>query len=137
MAKVESVAPTIDFEALLQPIAGENPSGESTQYSGLYDEIREARRADDASLSQGQWVEALKVADYHRVIDLATSALSTQTKDVQICVWFCEALASQQGFAGFRDGIQLIRRLEEDFGILFILKLTKAIWKLVPMRLTG
>lgn len=115
MANVESIAPTIDFEALLQPIPGDNPAGEGMQYSGLYDEIREARRADDPSLSQGQWQTDLKFADYRKVIDLAVSSISTQTKDLQIAVWLCEALVGQNEFAGFRDGLHLVRRLEEEF----------------------
>lgn len=115
MANVEPIAPTIDFEVLLKPISDEKPSGEPMQYSGLYDEIREARRADDATLSQGKWQTDLKVADYRKVVELSTSALSSQTKDIQVAVWLTEALTAQQGFAGFRDGVQLIRRLEEDF----------------------
>lgn len=117
MANVEPVAPTIDFEALLQPIPGDNPSGQSMQYSEtlLYDKIRAAREADDPTLSQGQWQTELKVADFRQVINLSTDALTKQTKDLQIAVWFCEALTSINGFAGFRDGLQLIRRLEEDF----------------------
>ena len=39
--------PVIDLEAIMQPISEENPSGESLRYSGLYDEITEARRADE------------------------------------------------------------------------------------------
>lgn len=115
MANVEPIAPTIDFEVLLTPIAGDNPAGEPMQYSGLYDEIREARRADDTSVSYGEWQTELKVADFRKVVELAISALSTQTKDLQIAVWLTEALTGQYGFAGFRDGLQLIRRLEEDF----------------------
>lgn len=116
MANVEPVAPTIDFEALLQPIPGDNPSGQPMRYAGtLYKDIQEARTADDPTLSQGQWQTELKVADFRQVINLATTSLSTQTKDLQIGVWFCEALTAQHGFAGFRDGIKLLRRFEEDF----------------------
>ncbi|MGH9946341.1 MAG: type VI secretion system ImpA family N-terminal domain-containing protein, partial [Pyrinomonadaceae bacterium] len=32
---------------MLQPISDEAPSGENLRYSGVYDEITEARRADD------------------------------------------------------------------------------------------
>src|SRR5438132_7091167 len=49
----------IDLKALLKPIAGENPSGENLRYSGLYDEIADARRADD-NLNQGAWQTELK-----------------------------------------------------------------------------
>jgi hypothetical protein len=56
-------AAVFNLDALLAPIAGENPSGENLQYSGLHDEIREARRADD-DVPQGDWVHELKVADW-------------------------------------------------------------------------
>lgn len=112
---VESALPVIDFETLLQPISEENPSGESMQYSGLYDEIREARRADEVGLDQGQWQTALKVADYLQVINLATTALNSQTKDLQVSAWLTEAITKQHGFPGLRDGLRLLRELEENF----------------------
>ena len=114
MANVESAAPVIDFEALLTPISESNPSGEPQQYTGLYDEIREARRADD-NLDQGAWQTGLKVADYREVISLSVPALTSQTKDLQICVWLTEALTKQNGFVGLRDSLRLIREIEENF----------------------
>lgn len=112
---VESTLPVIDYSVLLKPISEEKPSGESMQYSGLYDEIREARRADDAGLNYGQWQSALKVADYLQVINLATTALNSQTKDLQVCAWLTEAITKQHGFAGLRDGLKLIREIEINF----------------------
>ena len=56
-------AAVIDLDAMLQPVSDESPSGENLRYSGLYDEITEARRADD-DLDQGDWQTELKVADY-------------------------------------------------------------------------
>ena len=51
MANVEPVVPTIDFDVLLEPIPGDNPSGQSMRYSGtLYSDIQ-ARTADDTSVS--------------------------------------------------------------------------------------
>ena len=114
MANVESVPPVIDIEAMLQPISEENPSGESLQYSGLYDEIREARRADD-NLNLGEWQYELKTANYKQVIDLAVSALTTQTKDMQVAAWLGEALTKEHGFAGLRDSLQLMSGLQENF----------------------
>ena len=104
----------LDIDALLQPIEGDNPSGESLRYSGIYGEIAEARRADK-NVSQGEWQSELKVADYRRVIELAVPVLATQSKDLQIAVWLTEAVAQEHGFAGLRDGLVLLRRLEEDF----------------------
>lgn len=106
--------PVVDLELLLQPISEENPSGENLRYSGIYDEIAEARRADE-NLSQGEWQTELKVADYRKVIDLAVPALSTKSKDLQISAWLLESLVKQHGFAGFRDGIKLATGLQENF----------------------
>jgi len=106
--------PVLDIDALLQPIEGDNPSGESLRYSGIYDEISEARRADDG-LSQGAWKTETKVADFARVIDIAVSALTERAKDLQIAAWLTEALTAQHGFAGLRDGLKLLSGLEENF----------------------
>src|SRR5215470_8709043 len=104
----------VDVEALLAPIPGKHPAGEDLRYSGLYDDIREARRADDA-LAQGDWHRELKGADWSRVIALATEALATKTKDLQISAWLSEALVKQHGFTGLRDGLRLTRGLLEQF----------------------
>jgi len=106
--------PVIDIEAIMQPISEENPSGESLQYSGLYDEIREARRADK-DLAQGQWLTELKVADHRQVIVLAVPALEKQTKDLQIAAWLSEALVKEHSFAGLRDGLKMMGGLQENF----------------------
>jgi len=106
--------PVVDVDLILQPISEENPSGESLRYSGIYDEISTARKADD-NLNQGDWQSELKVADFRRVIDLSVPALSTQTKDLQIAAWLCEALIKQHGFAGFRDGLKIVAGLQDLF----------------------
>ncbi len=104
----------IDIDAMLQPISEESPSGESLRYSGIYDEINEARRADD-NLNQGAWQTELKVADYRTVIDLAVPAITTRSKDLQIAAWLSEALVKIHGFPGLRDSIKLLTGLQEKF----------------------
>jgi type VI secretion system protein ImpA len=106
--------PVIDLEALLQPISEENPVGESVRYSGVYDEILEARRADD-NMSLGKWQFDLKVSDFRKVIELANSTLKTETKDLQIAAWFSEALSKEYGFVGLRDSLKLLSGLQENF----------------------
>jgi len=105
--------PVVDLEALLQPISEESPSGEGLRYSGLYDQIAEARRADDVDL--GAWQKELKTADFRKVIELTVPALSNQTKDLQIAAWLSEALIKQHGFAGLRDGLKLAAGLQDRF----------------------
>src|SRR5215468_3116114 len=104
----------IDLEALLQPIEGENPSGDSLRYAGIYDEIAEARRADD-NLNQGAWQTEIKYADYRTVISLAVPALTSRSKDIQIGAWLSEALIKQHEFIGLRDSLKLLTGLQENF----------------------
>lgn len=106
--------PVIDLDAIMQPISEENPAGESTRYSGLYDEIIEARRADDM-LAQGEWQTDVKYADFRKVIDLAVPALISQTKDLQIAAYLTEALVKEHEFAGLRDSMKLMSGLQENF----------------------
>ncbi len=103
-----------DVEKMLAPVAGENPAGESLQYVGLYDEIREARRADE-NLDQGDWKCELKTADWRQVSALATDALARRTKDIQVAAWLAEAMVKLRGFAGLMDSLRLMRGLIERF----------------------
>ncbi|WP_010298137.1 type VI secretion system protein TssA [Candidatus Odyssella thessalonicensis] len=114
---VESQAPDrlINIEALLSPIEGENPSGRPLRYERIYDEIREARREDDDSLSYGIWQHELKRADWKRVESLCLDALQHQTKDLQIAGWLAEAWTISEGIEGLAHGLQLITGLTEKF----------------------
>jgi len=109
-----SSAEVIDVEALLAPFSGDNPAGENLQYSGLHDEIREARRSEDA-LAQGDWQRELKAADWDLTLELAEKALKTQTKDLQVAAWLAEALTKKHGFPGLRDGLKVMRGLHERY----------------------
>jgi type VI secretion system protein ImpA len=104
----------LDWETLLVPIPGDNPSGESLRYAASYDAIQEARRSDD-DLDQGDWVRETKAADWPTVIKIATEALVTKTKDLQLAAWLAEALVKCHGFPGLRDGLRLLRELQERF----------------------
>jgi len=113
-APVATPVPVLDVTKLLSPIPGDNPAGENLQYAGVYDEIREARRADD-TLTKGEWEHEPKVAEWPKVVDLSTSALTTRTKDLQITSWLIEAIVQLHGFVGLRDGLKLVRGLHEQF----------------------
>jgi type VI secretion system protein ImpA len=99
---------------LLDPIPGNNPSGANLYYSSLFDEIKEARRQEDAG-PMGLWEHERKTADYKQVIRLAEGALATKTKDLQLAAWLTEALIWRNQFAGLREGLDLIRGLIEKF----------------------
>ena len=99
---------------ILDPIAGDNPSGADLRYSPLYDKIKEARREDE-NLAQGAWQHERKVADHSLAVKLAEEAIATQTKDLQLAVWLTESLLKTRGFGGLRDGLFLCQGLIQNF----------------------
>ena len=101
-------------EDILNPIPGDNPSGQSVRLTPVYDKIREARREDDA-LAQGAWQFERKAADHALAIKLVQDVLATQSKDLQLAAWLCDSLLKRDGIAGLRDGITLCRALLERF----------------------
>ncbi len=105
---------SIDMDALLAPLPGDNPAGRDIRYMPMYDAIKEARRADDL-LDRGDWNRELKKADWDAVISLATEALSEQTKDLQVAAWLLEALIRTEGFAGVDTGLTILVGLLEHF----------------------
>lgn len=108
------IPPVIDVDGMLWSVSDDAPSGVSLRYSGIYDEIAEARRAD-VDVDQGEWQTELKVADYRKVIDLAVPALTEKTKDLQIAVWLSEALIRMHSFAGLRDSLKLVAGFQDSF----------------------
>ena len=105
---------TIDIEALLSPIPGDNPAGESLRYDPVYDEIKEARRADEV-LEQGDWQHEIKTADWDKVFQLSVQALTERSKDLQIGVWLLESLTALEGFEGIHAGLQVMTGFLQQF----------------------
>jgi len=101
-------------EDLLNPIAGDNPSGASLRYAPVYDKIKEARREEDDA-PQGEWARERKVADWKLVIKLSGESLATKSKDLQLAVWLTEAMLRAEGFPGLLHGLQLLQGLIENF----------------------
>lgn len=100
---------------LMQPVPGEHPAGEDMSYSLVFDQIREARRQDDPSLSMGDWEVSLKVADWPRVARLCEETLRHQTKDLQVLVWYAEALVHTRGFTGAAASLHAIAAWLRDY----------------------
>lgn len=105
----------LNIEALLAPIAPENPCGADLAFSAEVDEIARARLADDPSLEQGAWVTALKEADWKLVGQRCTGLLETRSKDLQLAVWLAEATAKTGGMRGLADGVGLVAALCERY----------------------
>ena len=99
---------------LLEPIAGSSPGGVDVRYEAVYDQIRRAR-TEEEDLPSGDWSRERKTADYAQVIRLSREVLATQSKDLQVAAWLTEALLKREGFGGLAAGLDLIRRLLEEF----------------------
>lgn len=104
-----------DIASLLAPVSAEQPSGSDMSFSAEFDAIQEARRSDDASLDQGEWITNLKEADWTKSLQLTTSLLRDQTKDLRIASWYTEASAKTLGIGGMARGFMLVAALMEQF----------------------
>jgi type VI secretion system protein ImpA len=108
------MAIAIDIKTILTPIPGDNPAGEDLRYAATYEELKEARRADDP-LERGDWQRDIKTADWDKIVAIATEALSHKTKDLQIAAYLVEALTNTDGFAGVATGLTIITGFLKEF----------------------
>src|ERR1700687_369025 len=99
---------------ILNPVPGENPSGQNLRWETVYERVKEARREED-DLPQGEWSRAVKIADPAVVIPLTKEALSTKTKDLQLAAWLTEALLRHDGIGGLKEGLDLLKGIIENF----------------------
>ena len=99
-------------DELLKPIPGANPGGVDLRCDPVYDKIKEARREDD-DIPQGEWTTARKTAEWPTVIRLAKDALTSKSKDLQLAAWLTEAMLRREGFAGLREGLDMLSGLVE------------------------
>jgi type VI secretion system protein ImpA len=102
-------------EDLLNPIAGDNPSGPSLRYEKVYDQIKEARTEDDDSIPTGDWGRTAKRADYNLVIKLAGESLANKSKDLQLAAWLAEAHVKKEGIGIVQPCIKLLQDLQVQF----------------------
>jgi type VI secretion system protein ImpA len=98
----------LQLNELLEPISESSPAGHDLTFSSDVDAIHKARLFDDPSLDQGEWVVALKEADWEFVYAKCASLLTTQTKDLRIAGWLVEAAAKTRQFEGLAAGFELL-----------------------------
>jgi type VI secretion system protein ImpA len=107
----------IDFDVLLEPVPNDDNAGAGTslRYEPVYQQIRDARHQDDASLPMGEWERPLVKADWKRVATLCCDALATRSKDFQLAAWLCEAWTHLHGVEGLIAGAQFTTALAEQY----------------------
>lgn len=106
----------MDHAGLLQALPfPDKPCGDDLSFSAAFDQIQAARRADDPTLAQGEWVTDIKEADWRGVIRLCETLLGAHSKDLRMAGWLTEALGQAHGLAGLADGHTLTAALCEAF----------------------
>lgn len=123
----------INFEELLAPISEEQPTGSDfhanvTYDSPLqktadrYDECNSRERklrsfpldsTGEAEIPEGELIPDRP--DWDTVTEHAIDALKNHTKDLWLATYLVQGLCRTHGFAGMRDGFQLIRELAETY----------------------
>jgi type VI secretion system protein ImpA len=106
----------MDFDHLSRAIVSDHgPCGDDLVFSTEFDEIQEARRFDDPSLSQGEWVTNIKEADWASVVRICEGILANKSKDLRVAAWLTEASCKLEGLGGLANGYTLLGRLCETF----------------------
>ncbi|MYM27821.1 type VI secretion system protein TssA [Duganella sp. CY15W] len=102
-------------QELLQPISDSQPAGADLSFSSELDAIAQARKFDDPSLDQGEWVTELKEADWPFVVDRCAHLLQKSSKDLRLAVWLTEAGARVHQLRGLGEGFQLLAGLCDQY----------------------
>ena len=100
-----------NLEQLLHPVSAVSPCGGDITFSQELDAIARARQHDDPSLDQGEWVTALKEADWPFVATRCEQLIASHSKDLRVAVWLAEAHAKTRHFRGLGDGYALLAGL--------------------------
>ncbi|MDE2430084.1 MAG: type VI secretion system protein TssA [Burkholderiales bacterium] len=100
---------------LLRPIDHHNGCGDNLAFSSEMDALSEARRFDDPSLDQGEWVTELKEANWSFVVSYGAELIEHRSKDLRLAVWLTEAATKVYQFAGLAEGFTLISGLCDTY----------------------
>ncbi|MBC7957267.1 MAG: type VI secretion system protein TssA [Cytophagales bacterium] len=105
----------MNIDELLTPISESAPCGEDLSFSTEFDGIAEMRREDDPTLDQGEWVTALKTADWAGARTRCAELLATRSKDLRLAMWWGEAATLTDGYPGLQQGLTLCAQLCERY----------------------
>jgi type VI secretion system protein ImpA len=100
---------------LLEPIAGDNPSGTNLYHDKLFDQIKEARFEDTDTMPSGDWGRAPKKADHPLVIKLTGDALAKRSKDLRLAGWLVESQFKREGFPVLLPGLRFLFDIQDKF----------------------
>ncbi len=111
----------IPLDALVDPIAKDDAVGvdirQDNSPDSVYVSLKNARLAARAAERNNLHDSSNQEAEsqWLRIIELAPTVLQNQSKDLEIAVWYTEALTRNYGFQGLRDGFNLIHGLIDRY----------------------
>jgi type VI secretion system protein ImpA len=105
----------LDVDKLLAPISPDEPCGVPLPASaGVLAQLEDAANSQDIfDPNTGKSIH--KDADWEAVFQLATEALTTQSKHLKCAAYLVYATAHLRGLAGLRDGLHFLNRLIEQY----------------------
>jgi type VI secretion system protein ImpA len=112
---------TADFEAILAPLAGDQPTGvdlrEDYAPTSIYFRLRDARAGarDAERLAESDGGEEGLPALWRPVAALAVGALKSNSKDLEVATWLTEALVRIAGLPGLMAGASVIGGLVDRY----------------------
>ncbi len=103
----EGLTTTIDLEKLLTAVSEEAPAGSDLEYDPLFSEME---RASEGKAEQefGDTIVPAEDPDWRELKNKALQVLQ-QSKDLRAAIYLTRALIHTDGFAGFSDGLELIK----------------------------
>jgi type VI secretion system protein ImpA len=112
---------TADFEAILAPLPGDQPTGVDLRQdfspTSIYFRLRDARaQARDAERqADSQGGEEGQPTLWRPVVTMAIGALKLNSKDLEVATWLTEALVRIAGLRGLTAGVSVIAGLVERY----------------------
>lgn len=105
--------PLLPFDELLAPISEDEPSGTTVPFTLKQDldEWRKSINPEDFDADDPMRPENPKFADWPKIISVTQETLKEKSKDLLTAARLTEALTKTHGYAGLRDGLQLMRRM--------------------------
>jgi len=104
---------TFDVDALTAPIPGDAPAGVRLPPDDRR-KMETARKEFEPHPTNPSEPPVPKKPNWTEIIECATNALASKSKDLLAAVRLVEALARRDGFTGLRIGLGLLRRLTDE-----------------------
>ena len=110
----------LQVEELIAPISEEQPVGEDLRENSapdsLYYKVKDARNTARTQERKNMYEFDADTIELWRTVFLtAPDILKQEAKDLEVTSWFIEALIRLKGFAGLRDGFDLLHQLIERY----------------------